>query len=162
MAVRIALDKRALGVDMSLKKEHTHVNKLLTAARHALNDDTATKTRRSVLFTLTQLADRIGVSLGELRDDPKKWPDTSVKLERITTRLLARLHAVSLSPDEDMRSMRNAAIRIMQLEIQTQQPSADNKVVIEGSGMKCEIINYARLGKKLEIDGGDETKVDQS
>ena len=113
------------------------MRKLLDAARHCLNDNPD-------VVTLAQLAARQGVSVEELRDDARKWPDTDERMLRLLTRLKARLHRRILGENGHVS---RATRRLLGLDLRERQLSSTNRPVREGSGATIQIVNFADLAK---------------
>lgn len=113
------------------------------------------------LFTLTQVASRLNISVGELRDDARTWKDTEVRVQRLITRLKSRLHDSVLKWDNNA-ARAQAALSILQLEMKEGQLSSDNRVMIEGTGRPVLILNYAEFEDGKPIKSGDQVRKDYS
>jgi len=118
-------------------QRHEQMKKLLDAARHCLNDNPG-------VVTLAQLAARQGVSVEELRDDARKWSDTAPRMERLITKLKARLQTLVLVKDAGIS---RAAVHLLGIKLREGQLSSTNRVVAEGSGASIHIVNFADCAK---------------
>ena len=131
-----------LPCELSEDEHHEQMRKLLDAVRHCIHDNPD-------VLTLAQAAARQGVSVEEVRDDARKWPDTDARALRLLVRLKARLHDRILT-GEAPRS--RPAVRILELDLKERQLSSSNRVMVEGSGYQVQIVHYA------DIDAGETTE----
>ena len=131
-----------LPCELSEDEHHEQMRKLLDAVRHCIHDNPD-------VLTLAQAAARQGVSVEEVRDDARKWPDTDARALRILVRLKAKLHDRILAGEAPGS---RAAVRILELDLRERQLSSDNRVMVEGTGIPVKIINFA------DVDGGETTE----
>lgn len=106
------------------------------------------------LCTLTQAASRLNISVGELRDDARAWKDTDVRMQRLITRLKSRLHDRLLNWDENAARAKSAHY-MLELEMKEGQPSSENRVMVEGTGMEVSILNFAEFEDGRPKKSGD-------
>ena len=129
--------KWPLPCDLTPEEHHEQMRRLLEAARHCVNDIPD-------ICTLAQVAARQGVSVRELRDDARKWTDTAPRMERIITKLEARLKARALGENG---AVSRAAVRILGFNLRERKLSSDNQVVNGDTGFTVNVISYADIDK---------------
>jgi len=110
---------------------------------------------RKTICTLTQAASRLNISVEELRDDARLWPDTDIRLRRLVTRLKSRLHDRVLKWEENAARAK-AALYILELEMKEGQLSSGNRVMVEGTGLAVQIINYGEFEDGKAKEGAED------
>jgi len=135
-----------LPCDLTEDEHHEQMKAILTVVC------TATQRTRNIL-TLSQAAAKQGLSVEELRDDAALWKDTDIRLRRIATRLKAKLHDRVMNKD---RNKSLAAIAMLESEFKERQLSSSNRVVLEGSGAKLEVVMFVGEGVKDTEDSDDD------